>query len=151
MIRFLIIIFTLLSLTGCTDNTKLENSIIISKIGINRKYSMVSLTDDVNGIVMYEECGRPDKIGSNTVMGAHSGIGSNALFNDISKLETGDLINIIYNNVEYVYSVIEIRVVNDTDTYILDDKDESMLTLLTCKFGDIGKRIIVISKLTIDT
>lgn len=150
MKRILIIIFILLGLSGCTNNEIKDNSIIITKIGINNKYSIVSLNDAVNGIVMYDECGRPDKDGSNTVIGAHSGIGPNALFNDISKLDKGDLISVIYNNIEYVYSVIDVKVINDTDIYVLDDTGESILTLLTCKFGEVGKRIVVISKLTID-
>ena len=150
MKKILIVIFILLSLIGCTNNDKLNDTIVIAKIGINNKYNVVSLNDEVSGIVMYDECGRPDKSGSNTVIGAHSGIGPNALFNDISKLEVGDLINVIYNNIEYVYSVVDVKEINDTDTYVLDDTGESLLTLITCKFGYVNKRIIVISKLTID-
>ena len=150
MKKILIVIFILLSLIGCTNNDKLDDTIVIAKIGINNKYNVVSLNDEVSGIVMYDECGRPDKSGSNTVIGAHSGIGPNALFNDISKLEVGDLINVIYNNIEYVYSVVDVKEINDTDTYVLDDTGESLLTLITCKFGYVNKRIIVISKLTID-
>ena len=150
MKKILIIIFIILSLSGCTNNEVQDNSIVIAKIGINSNYNIVRLDDDVNGIVMYDECGRPNISGSNTVIGAHSGIGPNALFNNISKLEKDDLINIVYDNIEYVYSVIEVKVIKDSDVYVLDDTGESILTLLTCKFGDVGKRIVVISKLTVD-
>lgn len=150
MKKIVIIIFTLLNLTGCINNGVRDNSIIIAKIGIDEKYKIVNLNDEVNGIVMYSECGRPDKDGSNTVIGAHSGIGSNALFNDISKLEINDLITLIYDNYEYTYAVIDVKVINDTDSYILDDTGENLLTLITCKFGYVDKRIVVISKLTID-
>ncbi|MBQ1812425.1 MAG: sortase [Bacilli bacterium] len=150
MKKILIFAFILLNLTGCTNTDVRDNSLVIAKIGIDEKYSIVNLDDDVNGIVMYSECGRPDKDGSNTVIGAHSGIGSNALFNNISKLEIGDLISLVYNNYEYTYAVIDVKVVNDSDSYILDDTGENLLTLITCKFGYVDKRIVVISKLTID-
>lgn len=150
MKRILIIIFTLLNLTGCISNDLRENKITIARIGIDESYSIVNLNEDVNGIVMYNECGRPDRKGSNTVIGAHSGIGSNALFNDISKLEKGDLISLVYENYDYTYTVVDIKVIDDTDNYVLDDTGENVLTLITCKFGYVDKRIVVISKLTID-
>lgn len=149
MKRNLIIICILLSLSGCTSND-VNNRIIVDKININSEYSIVGLSDKVVGIVMYDECGRPDIEGSNTVIGAHSGIGSNALFNDISKLDKGDEITIIYNNYSYTYLVNEIKVISDTDINILNNTGDSILTLLTCKFGETNKRIIVVSELVID-
>lgn len=154
MKKIMIIICILLNITGCSKyaykEEKLDNRIIIEKISIDNKYNIVSLNDNVIGIVMFSECGRPDKKGTNTVIGAHSGIGSNAYFNDISKLKNGDLINVIYDNILYSYSVTEVKIVNDTNVQILDDNNKSILTLLTCKFGEKGKRIVVVSELIVD-
>lgn len=96
---------------------------------------------------MFEECGRPNTKKSNVVIGAHSGTSKYAYFNEIHKLKIDDEIIIYYNNVKYVYNVIEKREVRDTEIGILGNSDESILTLLTCKINDNSKRIVVISKL----
>ena len=150
MKKVLMIVCILLSLSGCTSDEGINNRIIIDKININSEYSLVGLNDEVIGIVMYDECGRPNIEGSNTVIGAHSGIGNNALFNDISKLERGDEITIIYDNYSYIYVVNDIRIISDTDIDVLKNNGKSILTLLTCKFGEVDKRIIVVSELMVD-
>ena len=55
MKKILIFAFILLNLTGCTNTDVRDNSLVIAKIGIDEKYSIVNLDDDVNGIVMYSE------------------------------------------------------------------------------------------------
>ena len=151
-LKFIIYICICLFLTGCSykyvslDITK-DNSIIIEKININEKYTIDSIDNFVNGIVMFKENGRPDKENSNTVIGAHSGYGKNAYFNDLNKLEKDDIIKIIYNNAEYKYIVIDKKIVDETDLSVLEDSNDNILTLLTCKIGNNTKRIIVISKL----
>lgn len=150
-LKFLIINFIILSLLGCKNydyKEKLKNfNLYIDKINLDIKYNIKSITDDVYGVVMFEECGRPDINGSNTVIGAHSGIGENAYFNEINKLDKGDKILITYDNKEYIYIVNEVKEVDDTMISVLDDIDRSILTLLTCKLGDSSKRIIVVCDL----
>lgn len=123
------------------------NKIIIDKINIDREYSISSIKDFVIGIVMFEETGRPDKDISNTVIGAHSGYGENAIFNNLNKLDKDDEIYLIYNNKKYEYIVDEVKEVEQTDLSVLEDKDNNILTLLTCKIHDTTKRIVVISHL----
>jgi len=94
---------------------------------------------------MFEECGRPDIKNSNVVIGAHSGTSKYALFNDINKLSKNDEIIVYYNNKKYIYIVDEIKEVKDTELNILEDKEKSILTLLTCKINDNSKRIVIIS------
>jgi len=152
ILKFLVISFLLLNLLGCKtynyNEKPKEFKLYIDKIGLDMEYEILSLNDTVYGIVMFDECGRPDIDKSNTVIGAHSGNAANAYFNDIYKLEKNDTIEVIYNKKEYVYIVDEIKEVNDTDVDILEDRNKSMLTLLTCKIGDVSKRIIVVAYLT---
>ena len=63
-LKFLIINFIILSLLGCKNydyKEKLKNfNLYIDKINLDIKYNIKSITDDVYGVVMFEECGRPD-------------------------------------------------------------------------------------------
>ena len=149
-IKYTIAIFLIAFLAGCTkyeyNEDYIDNCILIEKIGIDEKYSISSIKTDVNGIVMFDEYGRPDEKNSNVIIGAHSGYGSNAYFNYLSNLELGDEIIIYYENKEYKYSVTELKEVLDTDLYILNETGERILTLLTCKMGDSSKRIVVLAK-----
>lgn len=151
MKKIIYIIIICLTFVGCNTNyiktdSLEENTLIIEKININEKYTINSINNDVNGIVMFEELGRPDKK-SNTVIGAHSGYGSNVYFNDLGKLELNDIVKVIYNNNLYEYHVTNVKVVEETDISILDDTDKNILTLLTCKIGDRTKRIVIICEL----
>ena len=96
---------------------------------------------------MFEECGRPNIINSNTVIGAHSGSSTYAYFNEISLLEYGDIITITYEYKIYNYMVIEIKEVYDNEIEILENKNKSILTLLTCKINDNTKRVVVVASL----
>jgi LPXTG-site transpeptidase (sortase) family protein len=141
--------------TGCSNieivsnKENKSNKIIIDKIGIDREYNISSIKDFVNGIVMFDETGRPDIINTNTVIGAHSGYGENAIFNDLKELDKNDEIYLIYENKEYKYIVDEVKEVDQYDLSILNDIDKSILTLLTCKISNTSKRIVVISYLDI--
>lgn len=110
-------------------------------------YTISSIDADVKEITMFSEYGRPDIEGSNTIIGAHSGIGIYAYFNDLNNLEVGDKIKLYYNDGIFEYKVKEVKEVPDTQIDVLNSKDISMITLLTCKIGDSSKRIIVIGEL----
>lgn len=151
-----IIISTLIILcTGCTNyviNNKdvPDNNIylIIDKLDINKELNISSIKEDVNGIVMFYEYGRPNISNSNTIIGAHSGYGSNAYFNDLSNIDIKDIIKIKYKEILYTYEVNDVFEVYDTDLSILENKNESIITLLTCKMSELNKRIVVIGVLS---
>ena len=111
------------------------------------QYKISSKDEKIREIVMFLECGRPNIENSNTVIGAHSGSATYAYFNEIGLLEYGDGINIIYEGEVYIYKVIEVKEVYDTQIEILQSKNESILTLLTCKIDDNSKRIVVVASL----
>lgn len=150
-VKLLLVFSILLNLTGCNqyviNNEKIDNRIIIESINIDDEYEIKSKDREVKNIAMFEECGRPNIKNSNVVIGAHSGTGKYALFNNIHKLKKEDEIIIYYNNKKYVYIVSDIKEVKDTEIDILENKDESILTLLTCKINDNSKRVVVISVL----
>lgn len=140
----------MVSLSGCRkyiNDINYENKIIIDKIKINKSYDVSSINDYVYGIVMFMEYGRPNELNSNVIMGGHSGDSSNAYFNDLILLEIGDNVVLYYDNVKYIYIVDSIKEVFDTETSVLNNTGEKILTLLTCKNNDISKRIVVTCKM----
>lgn len=151
-IKKILLFLILLFLIGCTnyeykEKEKIKYSLVIDEINLNLNYTIMSIKDDVNNLAMFKEYGRPNIEKTNTIMGAHSGVGPKALFNDITKLDIGDIIRLYYSNELYTYKVIEIKEVKDTDLSILDNTNKSILTLLTCKLFDSSKRIVVISEM----
>ena len=153
MLRKIIVsICILFVLTGCSKyyvNEEFDDKLIlnIDSINLSEEVSINSIDEYVNGIVLFSEYGRPDIIGSNTIIGAHSGYGSNAYFNYLSHLNFGDMIYLKYDGYEYKYEVKRVYEVFDTDLYVLDSDEFTKLTLLTCKIGENNKRIVVESYL----
>lgn len=111
------------------------------------EYKISSKDSKIREIVMFEECGRPNITNSNTVIGAHSGNSTYAYFNELSLLEYGDIIAITYEYKIYNYMVIEVKEVYDSEIEILENKNKSILTLLTCKINDNTKRVVVVASL----
>lgn len=149
-IKFLTLCIVIIISSACKTEyygNYVDDSIYIENINLNMKYEVLSIYNDVYGIVMFEECGRPDIVGSNTVIGAHSGDREDAYFNDLQKLKIEDNIIIFYNNEKYLYEIKEVKEVYDTDVNVLKSDGQTKLTLLTCKMGDISKRIIITADL----
>lgn len=149
-IKKIILFLSILFLTGCSNyeyKEKYDNSIIIEKININLNYSISSIKDEVDYLVMFKEYGRPNIEKTNTIIGGHSGIGPKALFNNLSKLDIDDIIKLYYNDKLYTYKVIETKEVKETDLSVLNNTDKTILTLLTCKMYNSSMRIVVISEL----
>lgn len=143
------VIIIILLCAGCTNSIQhkvinVENKLVINTININNKISISSIKESINGIVMFSEYGRPDVNDSNTIIGAHSGFGSNSYFNLLDKLAINDEILIIYNNKEYRYYVNKIYEVDEKDISPLENTNNT-LTLMTCKLDDSSKRIVVVA------
>jgi LPXTG-site transpeptidase (sortase) family protein len=150
MLKKIILSILVILLCGCTNYKRGHDktiSISIDAIGMNHEVNISSINEEVNGIVMFDEYGRPNIENSNTIIGAHSGYGPNAIFNNISSLDIGDDIEIIYEEKIYKYKVEKNYEVDERDTYVLDSNNYSMLTLLSCKMSDPSKRIVVIARL----
>jgi sortase A len=75
---------------------------------------------------------KPGELG-NCVIAGHRARARGRLFNRLDELEIGDKILITYNSNNFEYKVIEIKIVEPTDTSVLKvAEDESILTLITC-------------------
>ena len=154
MLKKLVLSIIILLLSGCTNyeiNTNTYNDSIylnIEKININNKISISSIKEEVNGIVMFLEYSMPDEEG-NIVIGAHSGYGPNAYFNDIHLLEKEDTIIMDYYGKKYTYQVELVKEVDDTFINILEEKKEKKLILISCKLNDDSKRIVVFASETV--
>lgn len=148
----IVVIIIILLCTSCTNSIgqeyvkkSYENKIVIEQIKINNEIHISSINESINGIIMFSEYGRPDIEGTNTVIGAHSGYGSNAYFNLLSQININEEIIINYNKKEYIYYVDKIYEVDEKDTSPLNKNKYSSLTLISCKMEDVSKRIIVVA------
>lgn len=143
------IIFSLLIilLGGCSNYIHTESineiTLKIDSININNKVSISSIENSINGIVLFDEYGRPDLEGSNTIIGAHSGNGANAYFNYLHTLNIGDIIELTYYDTLYKYEVKNVYDVDQFDLEPLKNKEYNILTLMTCMIGNSDRRIIV--------
>ena len=149
MKRIIILIILVIIITACSsfNSKEIENSINIKSLNLNKRYSISSSKDDVDGIVLFSEFGRPDLEKSNTVIGAHSGFGSNAYFNFLSNLKEKSEILLYYNGLKYKYFVEKVEIVDKSEIDILNNKNYSTLTLISCNIYNLDERIIVISRL----
>jgi sortase A len=132
-----------------TSNKTIDNwTINITKINLNEIVKLASIkSNNINGVVLFEEYGRPNEKNSNTIIGAHSGIGLNAIFNDIDKLEIGDIILLYYERVHFTYEVVNKYQVIETDLSPLNKgNNKTLLTLITCNKNNNRKRVIVVSE-----
>lgn len=85
-------------------------------------------------VYLLKESQMPDIDKGNLLLAAHSGNSRVAFFNDLKKLETGDIANINYNGKNYVYELINRYEIDKTGKAdIVRDKEKTTLTLITCK------------------
>ena len=72
------------------------------------------------------------KISGNVGLAAHNRGYPVNYFRDIKLLKDGDEIIYKYNNVEKIYTVIENKIIKDTDWSLLENTQDSRITLITC-------------------
>jgi len=91
----------------------------------------------------------PGQPGNCCVAGHRSGRAAKP-FENLDKLENGDLVRFIVGDNIYEYEVFDKFVVEPTDVWVLkQDKDESIVTIITCEYVSVGvkKRLIVRARL----
>lgn len=80
----------------------------------------------------------------NYTLAGHNMSRSGVLFSDVPKLIEGDIIMIEDNHNQYTYKVITNKVVSPNNSEVLEDDEQSKLTLVTClSIKDNSKRVIV--------
>ncbi|MGI6164217.1 MAG: class D sortase [Bacillota bacterium] len=91
----------------------------------------------------------PGQLGNCSVAGHRSGSAAKP-FENLDKLENGDIIRFLAGSNDYKYEVFDKFVVEPTDVWVLkQNKEESIATVITCEYVSIGvkKRLIVQARL----
>lgn len=96
----------------------------------------------------------PDVENGNFILVAHSGTAAISFFRNLYKLVIGDVAYVEYQNIRYVYKIVNIYDVAKTGTVgIRRDANKTTMTLITCTYQDDSKQTVYIleleSKLTI--
>ncbi|MDD4568721.1 MAG: class E sortase [Tepidanaerobacteraceae bacterium] len=97
------------------------------------------------GVGWYEKSALPGK--GNTAIAGHRNC-HGSWFLKLDTLKPGDLMNLSFNEVEYIYEVKETFVVSKYDWSVIEPCEYTALTLTTCHpLGSTEKRLIVRGKL----
>lgn len=138
-----------------------NNHLLISRIKVNAPITFNVPNEDVavakaleTGAIHLKGTALPGTVG-NVFVTAHSSNyfwskgEYNTLFATLGQLVVGDLIYIKYSSKTYKYTVYKSFVTNPNDLSVLNQGNESILTLMTCSpVGTNLKRLIVIAKQT---
>ena len=143
------------------DNKNLEKKIVIPKIGVDAPIvEPASLSDkDIlkaleNGVVHYSNTAKSGEQGNVFLTGHSSNYrwakGSyNYVFSLLNKLTNGDEIIVYYDGTKYVYRVFEVVVVSSKDVSVLNQTEDSIVSVMTCDPpGTAWKRRVVRAKQT---
>lgn len=128
------------------------NRLIIKKIGVNAPIVETKNSDYGLSLGSWHvpESSTPDK-GGNTVLTGHRFKylpPNNLTFYLLDKLETGDILSVIWQDKDYFYRVKESKIVPATDFSIMSKSDEPILTLYTCDpIYSTKNRLVVIGEL----
>ena len=125
-----------------------QGIISIDKISlVTGFYDIASPFNDVKyGIEVIENSDYPDIVGSNLVLASHRGNRANAFFDDLHKLNLGDMIDIYYKNRKYRYQVADFYKVDKNGKVVINrDRDKTTLTLITCDHIERDKQIVYIA------
>lgn len=112
-------------------NNKNQNWIIkIPKISLEAEISEGTSKEIMDKFVGHFE--ETTKISGNVGLAAHNRGYSVNYFKDIKLLKEGDKIIYKYNGIERTYSVIENKIIKDTDWSLLEETQDNRITLITC-------------------
>lgn len=129
-----------------------ENLLYISKSQVNRK---IIETDNIKkvheDVWIWPDSSKPNQ-GGNTVLLAHryASIGGNraSTFYNLPEMTIGDKSYVVWDGKIYEYVVFETFTVDPSHIEILNDSDESILTMFTCTpLWTSKQRFVVKSKL----
>lgn len=91
----------------------------------------------------------PNIKNGNLVISGHTGNSRVGFFTKLSQLDIGDLANVYYDGIKYVYQLENRYERQKTGKIeIIKDDDQTCLTLITCDINDNTKQVVYIFKLT---
>jgi sortase A len=120
----------------------------IPQIGLEKAViEGVGVPDLKKGPGHYSDTPMPGEKGNSAIAGHRTTYG--APFGDLDKLSRGDPILVTTQAGEFRYEVDHLRVVDPSESWVLDDAGDDRLTLTTChpRFSA-AQRLIVVAKLT---
>lgn len=122
----------------------------IPKINLTKGFLNKNAPDnDVEkNILVVEGSSYPDVKKGNLILAGHSGSGWKAFFNDLYKLEIGDIAYVDYKNKKYTYKIVNIYKQQKVGTIaIYRNYDKTTLTLVTCTNNDRTTQTVYIAEL----
>ena len=122
----------------------------IPKINLTKGFLDVRSTEnDVEkNIIVVEGSDYPDTKKGNLILAGHSGTGWKAFFNDLYKLNKGDVAYINYKGNKYIYQIVNIYKQPKTGSIaIYRDYEKTTLTLITCTNWDSTSQTVYIAEL----
>ena len=122
----------------------------IPKINVNKGFlDKRSPENNVEkNILVVEGSSYPDKEKGNLMLAGHSGTGWNAFFNDLYKLNKGDIAQVSYKGKIYTYKIVNIYTQPKVGKIaIYRNYDKTTLTLITCTNHDSTTQTIYIAEL----
>lgn len=92
--------------------------------------------------------GSIEKANDNLILASHSGNSKISFFKKLHKLHNDDIVNIYYQNKQYIYKVVNnYKILKNGKAKIYRDKSKNSLTLITCDKSDKTKQIVYICEL----
>ena len=122
----------------------------IPKINLKKGFlDKRSTENDVEkNILVVEGSNYPDKDKGNLMLAGHSGTGWKAFFNDLYKLNKGDIAVVTYKGKTYTYKIVNIYTQPKVGKIaIYRNYDKTTLTLITCTNHDSTTQTIYIAEL----
>lgn len=123
----------------------------IPKVNLRRGiYSKDSKWNSIEyNVTILEESNFPDEESGNVILAAHNGPAAIAYFNQLHRLEIGDMAYVYYHGIKYGYEVSDIYdVAKDGTVEISRNQNLNTLTLITCKKNTRDRQLVIILYLT---
>ena len=90
----------------------------------------------------------PNTEKGNFIIAGHSGTGWNSFFNDLYKLQVGDVAYVTFQNKKYIYSIVNIYTQPKVGKLaIYRNYDKTTMTLITCTNNNSTTQTVYISEL----
>lgn len=112
----------------------------IPKISLKRGINKDSTVDSNISILNYDSV-----VDGNIIIAGHSGNCDVCYFNDLDKLDINDIIYFYYDDIKYVYNIINIEI-KKKNTFDIDN-GLNKITLITCKKDSNDMQIIITGEL----
>lgn len=137
-------------LNSNTDDEEYIMILEIPKIGFRKGlYNRDSKYNNIQyNVAILKEADMPDVKNGNLVLAGHNGNANISFFNKLDRLQNGDYIYIYYDEIKYIYEMVDIYdVPKNGQVSINRDKEKSVITLITCKKNESDKQVVYIGNL----